>query len=489
MITISKISNNIYNIYQGNHINNIPNGYGILQTNEFIYNGIFLDGKFNDYGKITYHQDINIYNNQDNNQIINNKNDNIKKNNKYDKYNKTIKKNNKIDNQEICNEDKKDISYNTKKNLSNEDKKEISYEGYFKNDNREGDGKIYYSNGNIYIGTFLNNKKNGNGKEYNKDGKLLYSCKWLNGKCIDKTLIVEYHKNNKKMLEGYIEDDKKIGLWKYYDENEIIIKLEWHEEEIITLEINKNSNILLSFDEYLKDINLMDIKIDIINENIKEIKNMMINFLKKIKDNILDEDEYMKLKKLSLQKNTKYIILLKNNFDFDYIKINNTDKIIIKKYNNDYIIKYSSINNNKLDEKYNNNNILLSIGIFNKHYKLQEGKIFLNGLISKEGLFNSESILINGKIYENGVILYEGKLQMNNYHDLNGKLYKDGILIYEGGFVNGLKHGFGTLYNEQLLTLSYVGNWYNDMRHGNGVLYDELGDLIISGNFENNNLI
>ena len=38
MITISNISKNNYNIYQGNHIDNIPNGYGILQTNEFIYN-------------------------------------------------------------------------------------------------------------------------------------------------------------------------------------------------------------------------------------------------------------------------------------------------------------------------------------------------------------------------------------------------------------------------------------------------------------------
>ena len=47
----------------------------------------------------------------------------------------------------------------------------IKYEGEFANDKFEGTGKFYYTDGNYYIGQFKNGLKHGKGIEYYKNGK------------------------------------------------------------------------------------------------------------------------------------------------------------------------------------------------------------------------------------------------------------------------------------------------------------------------------
>ena len=49
----------------------------------------------------------------------------------------------------------------------------MEYEGEYLKGEKNGKGKIYYSNGNIlFDGDYLNGKKNGKGKEYNSYGNL-----------------------------------------------------------------------------------------------------------------------------------------------------------------------------------------------------------------------------------------------------------------------------------------------------------------------------
>jgi len=45
-----------------------------------------------------------------------------------------------------------------------------------------GDGKLYYSNGNLYEGSFLNGKKFGNGSFFWKSTGVIYKGKWNDDK-------------------------------------------------------------------------------------------------------------------------------------------------------------------------------------------------------------------------------------------------------------------------------------------------------------------
>lgn len=70
----------------------------------------------------------------------------------------------------------------------------LIYEGGFKDNLRNGFGKMYYINGNVlYDGMYKENKRNGNGKWFHKNGKIYY--------------------------DGEFKNDKQHGIGKYYDEN------------------------------------------------------------------------------------------------------------------------------------------------------------------------------------------------------------------------------------------------------------------------------
>ena len=58
----------------------------------------------------------------------------------------------------------------------------IKYDGFFVNDKFEGNGKFIYEDGVFYIGQWMNNLRNGKGIEYYKNGNIKYVGDWVNGK-------------------------------------------------------------------------------------------------------------------------------------------------------------------------------------------------------------------------------------------------------------------------------------------------------------------
>ena len=89
------------------------------------------------------------------------------------------------------------------------------FEGNYLNDVRDGIGKEYYPNGILeYEGEYLNNNRNGKGKEYDNDGKLRFEGEYLNGM---KYKGKEYDENGKLLSEGlYIEGNIFNGNGKEY---------------------------------------------------------------------------------------------------------------------------------------------------------------------------------------------------------------------------------------------------------------------------------
>ena len=56
------------------------------------------------------------------------------------------------------------------------------FKGKYLNGKRNGKGKEYYLNGNIYFeGEYLNGVENGEGKEYSNHGRLLFEGEYYNG--------------------------------------------------------------------------------------------------------------------------------------------------------------------------------------------------------------------------------------------------------------------------------------------------------------------
>ena len=204
------------------------------------------------------------------------------------------------------------------------------YEGDWKNDKREGKGKLIYSKG-IYDGEWKDNLKNGNGKIYNTNK--IISCNFINDK-MNGNAIIKFKKNNNYYIEVKFKDDKMIEKGIYYfnngnkligflDENYNINKgkMIYSDGYIYEGEFNNN------FERHGKGFicsNIYDNKI--INDNnllfdnndIKNIFNLNIrdnifkgNFIKNKKNGkgLL----YMKYKDKFLQNNTIFIGEFKDN--------------------------------------------------------------------------------------------------------------------------------------------------------------------------------
>jgi internalin A len=97
---------------------------------------------------------------------------------------------------------------------------------------------------------------------------------------------------------------------------------------------------------------------------------------------------------------------------------------------------------------------------------------FLNGL--RNGF---------GKLYEDGNLVYEGEFALSLFEGKGKKYYPNGKLNYEGDFSKGFMHGHGKLYREDG-TLWYVAQFTNETIQGQGTIYFPDGHRLDVG-FEN----
>ena len=173
-------------IYYGEHINNIPNGLGILYYDDGTsWSGNFKDGKFEGEGKF-------FFINGCISQLITYKDNNLisKKNTVIDDYNIESNKEffEKLSNKDIkrkllslkCyRESKSELKYITL-NLPNNN---IYHGQVDKNNKKCGKGCIIYNNAKerYYIGYFENNEINGEGTIYNVNWEIIYKGNFKNG--------------------------------------------------------------------------------------------------------------------------------------------------------------------------------------------------------------------------------------------------------------------------------------------------------------------
>ena len=158
--------------YSGNLENDLPNGYGIYETNNIKYEGYFKDGLFHISGTLT---------------------DKVRK---Y-KYVGSFNLGNKEGFGKIIFDDGKYFEGMFLNNSANgigymEYSDGEVYVGEFKNNLANGQGTVYYTNGNIYTGSFLDDKENGLGVMMEHDNKS-YGIK------------VEYKKDGYTLIHGQVK--------------------------------------------------------------------------------------------------------------------------------------------------------------------------------------------------------------------------------------------------------------------------------------------
>lgn len=98
----------------------------------------------------------------------------------------------------------------------------------------------------------------------------------------------------------------------------------------------------------------------------------------------------------------------------------------------------------------------------------------------------------NGKANGNGIALldsgsrYEGSWKDNQRHG-NGTFYWPDGEYYSGNYENDLRDGFGTYYwpNGE----KYAGQWKEDKRSGSGKFFDSEGDVVASGEWNEDKLV
>ena len=146
--------------YLGEWNNNVKEGLGLLNQNNYEFLGKFKNNLIEGYGKVTFKNG-----NKFEGQFLNEKKNGFG----------IIKLNNGIEYIGQFKEDNKDLfGYQL-------DKGKIFYEGEFKDDYREGVGRYFLDNGDIYEGEFKKDKRNGTGIMTYKNGDI-YEGEWKDGK-------------------------------------------------------------------------------------------------------------------------------------------------------------------------------------------------------------------------------------------------------------------------------------------------------------------
>ena len=239
-------------IFNGELIKTNPlNGKGVLQLNNGkIYEGEFVDGMLNNYGKYTDEEGT-IYEGVFKNGILNGKAKIITL-----KLNKNSSKSKDILDTVTYNGDVKDLK---KEGLGKEVCNDYIYEGEFHNNMKNGKGKIkYIQTGDTYEGEFKNDEINGNGtykwinnSQYTgnfKNGKMNgegtfkwpdgseYSGEYVNG---IKNGIGQFQWSDGNVFKGVFKNGKPsgLGLAETYDST---FNVKFKNGKIKTLKKKKN---------------------------------------------------------------------------------------------------------------------------------------------------------------------------------------------------------------------------------------------------------
>jgi len=208
--------------YIGDIKNNIPNGKGIkyLKNGNILYEGDFINGKFEGYGKFICESGA-YYIGQWKNGLSHGKgtmyysNGNIKLegywvNNKLEGNGKYISKEGHYYIGHYKN------GFRNGKGIEYYPNGSIKYEGDWVNDVPEGNGAFIWQDGFYYIGQFKNGFRNGKGTMYYPNGSVEYEGDWVNDK---------YEGNGRYNLEdgyyyiGHFRDGKMNGKGTMYKSN------------------------------------------------------------------------------------------------------------------------------------------------------------------------------------------------------------------------------------------------------------------------------
>ena len=474
-------------IYQGQVINNIKSGYGKLWNKEYSYYGNFKNDKFEGYGILEYN------------------------------------------NHELFKE----------------------YKGKFKEGKKDGDGKEIYINGEYYIGSFKNDFKNGKGKIFNKFNNIKIESEWQDNIAKDNKYIIEYYDNGNKKFEGEYNGLNRNGEGKEYDYKEKLTFEGFFEEDrrrygkiynnemIVFNGVFNNNNPIKGIFYYKNGIKMTECEVlnikstisdtDIISDryligdniiffhddgSIKFEGNLLKNrnvFNSRVKTDVivLDNIEY----KIKFGKGNYYEkgkLFPKYEFDF----YDNEKKKEIKEFNSQNILVNHSnydINGKLILEKeyYHNGDIRIENSYIEgelKNQKIywQDNKIkyivsyevdYLalveyNNIEEKiyEGRANNAFKYYGlGKLYSNNQLEYDGNFSNSQFQG-RGILYKNGSKIYEGDFENNLYWGNGISFYENSENIEYEGEWVNGCKHGHGTLYSDSNEIVYSGLFHNNEI-
>jgi hypothetical protein len=177
---------------------------------------------------------------------------------------------------------------------------------------------------------------------------------------------------------------------------------------------------------------------------------------------------------------------------------NYTSTNFIKNKISEYIHLLSNINyqHNKnifigFLDKYNYN--INGTGLFIKNNILIEGDIKNNNFFDSKCNFifnNSTNIVFDGSIinntFKNGTLIYDNiKLQGEFLDGLPHNLctFENNFIKYNGNWLNGKRYGYGIYQNliDNNKTFKYEGDWFNNLFDGIGILYND--NTIYNGGF------
>ena len=126
-----------------------------------------------------------------------------------------------------------------------------SYDGFWKNNQKHGQGTMYYKDGSTYIGKWKNDMRDGEGILYYSTGE-----KFCGQFKEDKKEGRGYYfsKNYNSIFHGYYKNDVKDGkgITYYKKINKISLEL-WRDGVIISCKFEKDKNNLITNSSFIKD--------------------------------------------------------------------------------------------------------------------------------------------------------------------------------------------------------------------------------------------